>query len=167
MSKSCYPRRMIRDGASLGRGAGSLLVEVLLQLATGTAVTGPRGASRVGRELRLLAFATHAEAGVWMQAPDLVDAVVIDVLDNEVRVLVPAEGGGPSFDLVWTVRYAVDENSIATSEPAFTVADGMDDLLDEFNDGMAAGLERHPRTVELREGFGALGPFVGPGDQRG
>jgi hypothetical protein len=150
-----------RDGASIGRSAGSLLADVLLALADGTPVTGPRGASRVGRAHAKVSFATHGEAGVWLQTPGLVEPVLLDVKGDEVRLLVPAlvVGEGTSFDIVWVVRFAVDAQGIATSEPAFSVAEGMDDLLDEFNDGLAAGLEMHPRTVELRDGFGALGPY--------
>jgi hypothetical protein len=150
-----------RDGASIGRSAGSLLADVLLALAAGLPERGPRGASRVGRAHAKVSFSTHAEAGAWLQTPGLVEPVLLDVKGDEVRLLVPAHvvGEGTSFDIVWTVRFAVDEQGIATSEPAFSVADGMDDFLDEFNDGLAAGLEMHPRTAELRDGFGALGPY--------
>jgi hypothetical protein len=150
-----------RDGASIGRSAGSLLADVLIALADGTNIVGPRGASRVGRAHAKVTFATHGEAGAWLQTPGLIEPVLLDVKGDEVRLLVPAlvVGEGTSFDIVWMVRFAVDENGIATSEPAFSVAEGMDDLLDDFNDGLAAGLELHPRTVELRDGFGALGPY--------
>ena len=150
-----------RDGASIGRSAGSLLADVLIALAERVPITGPRGASRVGRAHAKVTFATHGEAGAWLQTRGLIEPVLLDVKADEVRLLVPAlvVGEGTSFDSVWVVRFAVDGNGIATSEPAFSVADGMDDLLDEFNDGLAAGLEQHPRTVELRDGFGALGPY--------
>lgn len=150
-----------RDGASIGRSAGSLLADVLVALAERAPITGPRGASRVGRAHAKVTFATHGEAGAWLQTPGLVEPVLLDVKGDEVRLLVPAlvVGEGTSFDIVWVVRFAVDKNGVATSEPAFSVADAMDDLLDEFNDGLAAGLEMHPRTVELRDGFGALGPY--------
>lgn len=166
-----------RDGASIGRAAGSLLGDVLLVLAGGGRIDTPLGVSRVGRAHAKVSFATHAEAGTWLQTPGLVEGVLVDVREDEVRVLVPARvtgapdhhhdrerapGGAPSsssFDIVWTIRFVVDEQGIATSEPAFSCNDGLDDLLDDFNDGIAAGLEMHPRTAELRDGFGALGPF--------
>jgi len=144
-----------------------LLAEVLLALADGTHLGGPRGASRRGGTRAQVSFATHADAGAWLQTPGLVEPVLVDVRDDEVRILVPAAlvgtGQGTSFDVTWTLRFAIDENGIATSEPAFSVADGMDELLedflDELNAGVAAGLEMHPRTAELRDGFGALGPY--------
>lgn len=150
-----------RDGASIGRAAGSLLGDVLLVLAGGGHIDTPRGVSRVGRAHAKVSFATHAEAGIWLRTPGLVEGVLVDVREDEVRVLVPAASGGTpsSFDIVWTIRFVVDEQGIATSEPAFSCNDGLDDLLDDFNDGIAAGLEMHPRTAELRDGFGALGPF--------
>lgn len=162
-----------RDGASIGRAAGSLLGDVLLVLAGGGRVDTPRGVSRVGRAHAKVSFATHAEAGTWLRTPGLVEGVLVDVKEDEVRVLVPARMMGAhdhdhdhddghdqsSFDIVWTIRFVIDDQGIATSEPAFSCNDGLDDLLDDFNDGIAAGLEMHPRTAELRDGFGALGPF--------
>src|ERR1043166_9309525 len=155
-----------RDGASMGRAAGALLADTLLAIADGKRPRGPVGISRVGRESRRVEFATHAEAGTWLNTPGLAEPLLLDVADNrEVRVLVPAVSNTTaavtSFDIIWRVRFAIDDAGVVlTSEPGFHTSDldGVDELLDDFNDGIAAGLERHPRTAELREGFGALGP---------
>lgn len=155
-----------RDGASIGRGAGSLLADTLTQLLDARSRRGarpsqPMGASRIGNELRRVIFhGGVAEAGAWLQTPGLVDAFVLYVPadDDEIRILVPSLAA-TSFDIVWRLRFALDDDGVFTSEPGFTVAEGMDELLDDFNDGIAAGLELHPRTAEIRPGFGALGPY--------
>ena len=101
-----------------------------------------------------------AAAGAWLQTPGIVDAFILYLPEDadEIRILVPSKEA-LSFDIVWALRFVVDEHGIQTSEPLFTVAPGEDEFLDDFNDGLAAGLELHPRTAELRSGFGALGPF--------
>lgn len=150
----------------MGRAAGALLADTLLAIAGGTRPSRPIGVARVGRELHRIAFASHAEAGAWLNTPGLVEPLLLDVADGELRMLVPAVSSATSavtsFDIIWRVRFAVDgDGAVLTSEPGFQTSDrdGVDELLDDFNDGVAAGLERHPRTAELREGFGALGPF--------
>ena len=151
----------------MGRAAGALLADTLLTIAGGKMPSRPIGLSRVGRELRRVEFASHAEAGAWLNTPGLLEPLLLDVADDrELRVLLPAAGHATatvtSFDIIWRVRFAVDDDgAVLTSEPGFQTSDlgGVDELLDDFNDGIAAGLERHPRTAELREGFGALGPY--------
>jgi hypothetical protein len=155
-----------RDGVAIGRGAGFVLADALLQILDASRGRGrrpwfPVGASTVGRELVRVEFRAGVEAaGTWLQTPGLVDAFVVQVADDvdEVRVLVPS-ADATSFDLVWSLQFEVDGAFVATSEPAFEVADGCDDLLDDFNEGFAEALEHHPRTTDLRAGFGALGEY--------
>lgn len=156
-----------RDGRRTGRAAGLLLAETLCQLIDDERPTPIVGAScdDAGEAVvEVFPDGGLGDAQRWLATAGIVDPFFLEVKSDrdELRVYVPGDADGDVFDLVMVLGFRRDHGGqFCTTLPAFTVADGADGVFEAFQEGLADGLDAHPRTAEIHPGFGALGDYQG------
>lgn len=166
-----------RDVESVGRAAGGLVAQTLVQLADGDFTPSYIGIGRKapGAKLDMVVFEDGLDgAKAWIAKKDKVDAVVVglDEDEREVRVLLGCPDAARKYDMICSVRYEVREATVVpkkkkanalnnplvqTSTIGFLAETPDEDVADKFLDSVLAGIYAHARAADL--GVGKLGEY--------
>jgi hypothetical protein len=165
-----------RDVKAIGHAAGGLVAQTLVQLADGDYAASYIGLGRKAPEakLELVMFEGGLDAAkAWITTKDKVDAVVVglDEDEQEVRLLLGCPDATRKYDMICSVRYAVNGTgvkpkpkakakpgpAVQTSTIGFLAETPDEDVADDFLDGVLAGIYSHARAAELD--VGKLGDY--------
>lgn len=166
----------VRDVESIGRAAGGLVAQTLVQLADGEYAASYIGLGRKtpGAKLDLVMFEDGLDgAKAWIAKKDKVDCVVVglDEAEQEVRLLLGSPDAKRKYDMICSVRYEVKDANVvkakakqkkatalvSTSTIGFLAETPDEAVADMFLDAVLAGIYGHARAADLD--VGKLGDY--------